>query len=97
MRETAFDRPVRVTLGPHGTVSYIVTSPREAAEKLLHDDWPANTGKRQMAARVALLEALENARDVTLAAKARKAFEDAADEAGILMTEMVRPTGKRKR
>ncbi|MEO4000285.1 DUF982 domain-containing protein [Mesorhizobium sp. CAU 1732] len=87
-----FEKPVRIALGRYGAVAHIVTSPRQAAEKLLME-WPTEPGKRHLAARKAVLEAMENARDGALVAKARKAFEAAAAEAGILMPEMVRPTG----
>lgn len=93
MREAAFDKPVRVTLGPAGSVAHIVTTPIEAAEKMLGKEWPVAAGKTQRAARAAVLRAMENALDATLAAKARAAFEAAAEDAGILMEPMERPIG----
>lgn len=85
MREE-FEKPVRVALGRAGNITYNVTTPEQAAEKLLFE-WPATTGEKHLAARKAVLKAMENAHDAMLRAKARAAFEEAADEAGILMPE----------
>ena len=81
-----FDKPVRVALGRAGSVTFNVTTPEQAAEKLLME-WPVEAGKRHLAARKAVLKAMEHAHDVLLLAKARKAFEAAAEEAGILMPD----------
>jgi hypothetical protein len=86
MSSDAFDKPVRVALGPAGNVTYVVSTPLQAAQKLLNE-WPDVTGNRQLAARKAVLKAMENAQDALLRAKARKAFEEAAREAGILQPE----------
>lgn len=90
-----FDKPVRIALGKAGRITYMVSRPDQAAEKLLFD-WPIATGSAHLAARKAVLKAMENAQDTTLRAKARKAFEAAAVEAGILRPEprkSVAPTG----
>jgi len=89
MREQ-FDKPVHVALGPYGNILYIVDTPRMAADKLLNQ-WPAEPGKQHLAARKAILKAMENDQDAALAAKARKAFEAAAQEAGILRPPPLRP------
>lgn len=71
-----------------------VASAREAAEWLL-DRWPlkADTAKAR-AARQACLDALEGSGSV---AAARKAFRDAAEEAGLLTQAQTRPTPKPRR
>lgn len=86
MSSDAFDKPVRVALGPAGNITHVISTPLQAAEKLLNE-WPAVSGNRQVAARKAVLKAMENAQDALLRAKARKAFEEAAKEAGILQPE----------
>jgi len=79
-----FSPPVRVALGKAGNVTHAVTSPERAADILLNE-WPAQPGSKHLAARKAVLKALEAARDAKAAQEARTAFEAAADEAGILM------------
>ena len=81
-----FDPPVRVALGMAGNITQVVTSPERAAEILL-GDWPADGGRKHLAARKALLKALEAARDAKADSAASKAFAAAAEEAGILMPE----------
>lgn len=87
-----FDKPVHVMLKTGKT--FVIERPLRAAEALLHE-WPTQGGSKHLAARKAVLKALENAQDGMLAAKARRAFEDAAAEAGVLMPAEVRPTGGR--
>lgn len=81
-----FSPPVRVALGKLGNVTFTVSTPERAAEVLLQE-WPTEGGSKHLAARKAVLKALEAARDARAAQRARKAFEAAADEAGILMPE----------
>ena len=84
-----FSPPVRVALGKAGNVAHAVTSPERAAEILLLE-WPVEPGSRHLAARKAVLAALQSARDAKAASDARAAFEAAAEEAGILMPERPR-------
>lgn len=86
-----FDKPVRVVLGEAGNMTAVITRPVQAAEKLLFE-WPVQSGARHLAARKAVLKAMENAQDANLRMKARKAFEAAADEAGILRPEPPKST-----
>lgn len=80
-----FDKPVTVALGPSGSISQRVDDPMKAGEVLLDaKTWQAPNTAKHKAARKAVLKALENAHDAMLAAKARKAFEQAAVEAGLL-------------
>lgn len=81
-----FSPPVRVALGKAGNITHVVTSAERAADILLND-WPAEGGRKHLAARRAVLRALEAARDAKAASDARKAFAAAASEAGILMPE----------
>jgi len=64
----------------------MVSTPERAAEVLLQE-WPTEGGSKHLAARKAVLNALEAARDARASQRARKAFEAAADEAGMLMPE----------
>lgn len=83
-----FDRPVRVASGPAGNIIIAVGDAERAGTMLLGDDWPADkAARRQVAARKAVIAALEHAMDPVRAERARKAFEAAADEAGVLMPE----------
>lgn len=77
-----FDRPVPIALGCPGSVT-LVNNALQAADLLLNR-WPATTGSRHVAARKAVLKALQNHRDAKLRAQARQALADAAEEAGIL-------------
>lgn len=90
LREVAsvpeFSPPVRVALGKAGNVTHVVTSAEKAADVLLNR-WPTEGGRKHLAARKAVLRALEAARDAKAASDARKAFAAAASEAGILMPE----------
>lgn len=74
-------RPVPIVVGSNTT--HHVTRPSAAAELLLHD-WPAEGGPAYTIAKVAILKALEDPDDDRLSGAARKAFEEAAREAGIL-------------
>lgn len=83
-----FDPPVRVATGKAGNVIKAVTDAEQAARMLLDEEWPAvQMARRQVAARKAVLAALERAQDPVRAERARKAFAAAADEAGVLMPE----------
>ena len=83
-----FDPPVRVATGKAGNVIRAVTDAEQAARMLLDEDWPAEPmARRQVAARLAVLAALERAQDPVRAERARKAFAAAADEAGVLMPD----------
>jgi hypothetical protein len=82
-----FDQAVKVHGARAGQVQHI-GSARRAAEWLLFE-WPMkiDTAKAR-AARKACLEAMQGQRK---AAAARKAFRDAAEEAGILIGDDNRP------
>lgn len=83
-----FDKPVRIATGPAGNVAIVVTDAMRAGEFLLGDDWPADkTARRQVAARKAVIAAIERADSRAAGEKARQAFERAADEAGVLMPD----------
>lgn len=86
-----FSPPVRVALGKAGNITHVVTSAERAADILLND-WPSEGGRKHLAARKAVLRALEAARDIKAASDARKAFAAAATEAGILMPEPPKST-----
>lgn len=77
-----WDRPVRVMIRPN--LIYNVASSRKAAELLLNA-WPSIRGRRHLAARKAVLRAMEHAEDEAARDAAILAFADAAREAGILM------------
>lgn len=66
-------------LGQYRTIS----SAAEAA-RALGDDWPAETGKALRAARETCLAVLEGKAEP---AAARKAFVDAAEEAGVFIRD----------
>jgi hypothetical protein len=75
-----FEKPVRVALGGPGKIR-VVTSTREAAECLLLR-WPYESGRNHLAARKACRDVLQGLKE---ARTARKAFEQAAAEADILV------------
>lgn len=77
-----WDKPLSVMIG-HST-TYNVTSSSKAADILLHR-WPTDGGAKHLAARRAVLKAMENHRDSRARAAARRAFEAAAREADILV------------
>lgn len=80
-----FDKSVTVATGPGGGVFQRVDDPVKAGEVLLDPKtWQAPNTAKHKAARKAVLKALQNAQDAMLADKARKAFEQAAVEAGLL-------------
>ena len=87
-----FDRPVRVATGKAGNIIRVVEDAERAGEVLLDPAWPADkAAQRQVAARKAVIAALEHAMDPVRAERARKAFERAADKAGVLMPENLPP------
>ncbi len=55
-----FSPPVRVALGKLGNVTFMVSTPERAAEVLLQE-WPTDGGSKHLAARKAVLKALEAA------------------------------------
>lgn len=59
-----------------------VNNTRQAARMLL-EEWPATPGPKHLAARRAVLAAMEKALDAKRQAAAREAFRQAAIEAGI--------------
>ena len=61
-----------------------VSNNLQAANILLHH-WPKRTGNDHLAARKAVLAAMENLHDRVLLAEARKAFTRAAKDADILI------------
>lgn len=89
-----FSPPVRVSLGRAGNVAHAVTSPEKAAEILL-TDWPVNWTSKHLAARKAVLQAMESAYTAATLARARKAFAEAADEAGILLPEPAKSVARK--
>jgi hypothetical protein len=77
-----WDKGVELEL--HGIGKYRrVTSTEEAARHLTGEEWPENRSPAFKAAVKACIEALENTRKRALASKARAAFIEAADDAGI--------------
>ena len=78
-----WDRPVKVLVGSNTT--HHITRPSAAADLLLHD-WPEFYGPAYERAKVAILKAMENPDDAGLNAASRSAFEEAAREAGILVS-----------
>jgi hypothetical protein len=64
--------------------SVVVNSTERAAELLLNE-WPTEDSPKQIRARRALLQALEQPDDPDILLAAQLAFEAAAEEAGILM------------
>ncbi len=80
MDEKRFDRPVRVEMGGPGKIRTVTTT-REAAECLLYS-WPTDGGRRHLAARKACMAVLDGLKE---ARSARLAFENAAEEADILV------------
>lgn len=81
-----FSPPVRVSIGKAGNIAHGVASPEKAAEILL-EQWPAPWGPKHLAARKAVLRAMESAYTTATLASARRAFSEAAEEAGILLPE----------
>lgn len=77
-----WDRPVRVMIRPN--LAYNVASSTKAAELLLND-WPKKRSRRHLAARKAVLHAMEHAEDEIARTNAIDAFEAAAREANILV------------
>lgn len=75
-----FDQPVRVALGPSGSITYTVDRVEQAADILLNR-WPVDAGRKHLAARRACLDVLQGLKD---AKAARMAFAAAAREADIL-------------
>ncbi len=76
-----FETPVFVALGRTGAVVYSIGRLGRAAEALLHE-WPEKRGPKYIAAKEACLLAWRREGSVE---DARRAFEDAAREAGILL------------
>ena len=81
-----FEKPVRVAVTALGNVAKSVETPESAADVLLNH-WHGPMGAKHLAARRAVLKALEKAHDPVLAERARKAFEAAASDGGLLMNE----------
>jgi hypothetical protein len=76
-----WDTGVPVTL--HGASAVTrVTNTHQAADLLLNQ-WPVQPGPKHLAARKAVLKAMTRHRDAKALAAARKAFDEAAAEAGI--------------
>ncbi len=77
-----WDKGVRVILRDAGTQT-VVNNSQQAAEVLLYR-WPERkAGPKHLEARRSVMKAMENALDRQRQADARKAFEEAASEAGI--------------
>lgn len=76
-----WDRPVRIERDRHGR--WLNVSSSAQAERILIDEWPMEPGPRHRAAREAVYAARQKALDATRQAAARKAFLEAAKEAGI--------------
>ncbi|RLP27907.1 DUF982 domain-containing protein [Mesorhizobium sp. YM1C-6-2] len=82
MEDKRFDNPVHVMIGGAGNVR-IVSSTREASECLLKYRWPKGTGPKHRSARKACLDVLAGLKKTTAA---RRAFEAAAKESGLLVS-----------
>ena len=76
-----WDRPVRVMIS--NSTAYNVQTSERAAEILLFN-WPRDTGEKHLRARQAIVRAMEHPEDPGPTIAARRAFEAAAREAGIL-------------
>lgn len=83
LRRGWWKQPVPVLLSGVATVTN-VSNTHQAARVLLQD-WPMEPGPKHLAARRAVLKAMESALDAKRQAAARTAFEEAAREAGIAM------------
>jgi hypothetical protein len=79
-----FDRPVHVRLGSGAKIK-IIQSTKEAADCLTEYRWPRGTGAKHRLARKACLDALSGLKK---AAVARRAFEAAAIESDILVSNL---------
>lgn len=77
-----WDKPVPVALSGVGAVTQ-VNNNHQAADLLLNR-WPAAPGPKHLAARQAVLAAMQRHLDAKALAKARRAFEEAAREADII-------------
>lgn len=84
METRQFDQPVRVALGRNGSMIHVVSNTKQAAE-ILANRWPAKAAgaSSHLAARRACAEALDGRKR---AVAARRAFEEAAREAEILVS-----------
>lgn len=81
MMDLRFDQPVRIAVGRSGSMALQVERVERAAS-CLSDKWPARRGRRHAAA----LEACRAAMQGRLRpSAARRAFEEAAREAEILL------------
>lgn len=78
-----WDRQARVMIG--SSTTHNVTRPSRAAE-LLMNEWPDAGGPAYRKAKEAVLRAMEDPDDDELNSASRHAFEEAAREAGILVT-----------
>lgn len=81
-----WDRQVRVMIG--SSTTHNVTRPSHAAELLLNGG-PEQDGPAYRKAKEAVLEAMENPRSDSLMIASRLAFEEAAREAGILVSPRI--------
>lgn len=78
-----WDRQVRVMIG--SSTTHNVTRPNRAADLLLNE-WPDEGGPAYRKAKEAVLRAMEDPDDASLNVASRLAFEEAAREAGILVS-----------
>lgn len=76
-----WDEPVPVALRGVAAITK-VNNTRQAADVLINK-WPTAPGPKHLAARKAVLRAMKSALDAKQQAEARKAFAEAAKEAGI--------------
>lgn len=76
-----WDKPVRIERGGSGRPFHVSNNNRAA--DLLLNEWPTEPGPKHLKARNAVLAAMEKALDAKRQAAARKAFLEAAEEAGI--------------
>ncbi len=86
MQDKRFDQPVHVALGPSGGIVYRVDRIGQAVAILLHR-WPTEITKKHTTAQRSNLMALRGA---VMVEDARRTFEDAAAEAGILMSPLAK-------
>lgn len=77
-----WSKPVRVLIGSNTT--YVVATNERAAELMLGTEWPGSESALHRKARVAILKSMDRPDDPASARAARRAFEAAAREAGIL-------------
>lgn len=76
-----WDKPVKISNDRYGR--WLNVSSSAQADRILNEEWPVEPGPKHLDARKAVYAARQKALDATRQAAARKAFLEAAKEAGI--------------